>query len=49
MGVTTGRGKDDQAHKANRSIKEVLGYPLVKDFRQRLSRLDSPVELTIAA
>jgi hypothetical protein len=23
----------------NRSIKEVLGYPLVKDFRQRLSRL----------
>jgi hypothetical protein len=37
MGVTTGRGKDDQAHKANRSIKEVLGYPLVKDFRQRLS------------
>jgi hypothetical protein len=39
MGVTTGRGKDDQAHKTNRSIKEVLGYPLVKDFRQRLSLL----------
>ena len=37
LGETTGRGKDDQAHKANRSIKEVLGYPLVKDFRQRLS------------
>jgi len=49
LGVTTGRGKDDRAHKANRPIKEVLGYPLVKDFRQRLSRLDSPVELAIAA
>ena len=36
MGVTTGRGKDAPTHVANRSIKEVLGYPLVKDFRQRL-------------
>ena len=43
MGQTTGRGKDDRAHKANRSIKQVLGYPLVKDFRQRLSWLaDAP-------
>jgi hypothetical protein len=41
LGQTTGRGKDDQAHKANRSIKEVLGYPLVKDFRQRLSQVDA--------
>ena len=39
LGQTTGRGKDDQAHKANRSIKEVLGYPLVADFRQRLSQV----------
>jgi hypothetical protein len=39
LGETTGRGKDDQAHKANRSIKQVLGYPLVKDFRQRLSQV----------
>ncbi len=39
MGVTTGRGKDAPTHVANRSIKEVLGYPLVKDFRQRLSQL----------
>ena len=39
LGETTGRGKDDQAHKANRSIKEVLGYPLVGDFRQRLSQM----------
>jgi hypothetical protein len=41
LGETTGRGKDDQAHKANRSIKQVLGYPLVKDFRQRLSQVDA--------
>jgi len=39
LGVTTGRGKDDLTHKANRPIKQVLGYPLVKDFRQRLSLL----------
>ena len=43
LGHTTGRGKDDQAHRANRSIKQVLGYPLVKDFRQRLARLDEAV------
>jgi hypothetical protein len=39
LGQTTGRGKDAPTHQANRSIKEVLGYPLVKDFRTRLSRL----------
>jgi hypothetical protein len=36
LGLTTGRGKDDQTHKPNRSIKEVLGYPLQPDFRERL-------------
>ena len=39
MGVTTGRGKADLTHQVNRSIKQVLGYPLVKDFRQRLSQV----------
>jgi hypothetical protein len=39
MGVTTGRGKDAPTYEPNRSIKQVLGYPLVKDFRQRLSCL----------
>ena len=39
LGETTGRGKDAPTRQANRSIKEVLGYPLVKDFRQRLSQL----------
>jgi len=36
LGLTTGRGKNDLTHKANRPIKQVLGYPLCRDFRQRL-------------
>jgi len=36
LGLTTGRGKDDQTKKPNRSLKEVLGYALVPDFRRRL-------------
>ena len=36
LGKTTGRGKDDQTHKVNRSIKAVWGYPLSKDFREIL-------------
>ena len=39
MGLTTGRGKDAPTAQPNRSIKEVLGFPLVKDFRARLSAL----------
>lgn len=38
LGLTTGRGKDDLTHKANRPLKAVYGYPLVKHFRQRLSQ-----------
>jgi len=34
MGRTTGRGKNDQTGRPNRSIKEVLGYPLTRRFRQ---------------
>jgi hypothetical protein len=37
LGDTTGRGKDAPTSTPNRSIKEVLGYPLRADFRQRLS------------
>lgn len=37
LGVTTGRGKDAPTHQPNRPIKDVLGYPLAKDFRQRLA------------
>ena len=32
VGDTTGRGKNDNTGKANRSIKAVYGYPLRKDF-----------------
>lgn len=36
LGLTTGRGKNDNSGKANRSLKYVFGYPLVKDFRESL-------------
>ena len=39
LGRTTGRGKDSQSKRPNRSIKEVLGYPLTKDFRQLLAQV----------
>jgi hypothetical protein len=36
LGRTTGRGKNDQTNRPNRSIKDVLGYPLTRRFRQLL-------------
>ena len=36
LGKTTGRGKDSISWQPNRSIKEVLGYPLTQRFRERL-------------
>jgi hypothetical protein len=38
LGPTTGRGKDDLTHRQNRSIKQVLGLPLTRKFRELLSR-----------
>ena len=38
LGRTTGRGKNDQTFRPNRSLKEVLGYPLHRHFRELLSR-----------
>ena len=38
LGRTTGRGKADQTHRVNRSLKDVLGYPLTRDFRARLGQ-----------
>jgi hypothetical protein len=40
LGDTTGRGKNDQTRKPNRSIKAVWGYPLVKNFRERMTAED---------
>jgi hypothetical protein len=36
LGRTLGLGKDDHTKKPNRSLKDVLGLPLVVDFRERL-------------
>ncbi len=36
LGKTTGRGKDDQTNKPNRSYKEVLGLPITRRFREIL-------------
>jgi hypothetical protein len=41
LGRTTGRGKDDQTGRPNRSIKEILGYPLTPRFRQLLQRVEA--------
>jgi hypothetical protein len=41
LGRTTGRGKDDQTHRPNRSIKEVLGYPLTARFRELLQGVEA--------
>ena len=38
MGKTTGRGKQSNSYVPNRSIKEVLGYPLNRRFRELLEQ-----------
>jgi hypothetical protein len=37
LGLTTGRGKDDQTNRPNRSLKQLWVYPLRADFRRHLS------------
>jgi len=39
LGRTTGRGKQSNSYVPNRSIKEVLGYPLIPNFRDFLGQL----------
>lgn len=39
LGRTTGRGKADQTGRPNRPIKDVLGLPLCKRFRERLGAI----------
>lgn len=38
MGKTTGRGKQSNSYVPNRSIKEILGYPLSRRFRELLEQ-----------
>lgn len=38
LGCTTGRGHNAPTLRPTRPVKEVLGYPLVPDFRARLTR-----------
>jgi len=40
MGRTTGRGKNCPTQRPNRSIKEVLGYPLTPHFRRLLAEVE---------
>src|SRR5712675_2422787 len=39
LGKTTGRGKQSNSYVPNRTIKEVLGYPLTKRFRELLAEV----------
>jgi hypothetical protein len=39
LGMTTGRGKDAPTIRPNRPLKQVYGYPLVKNFRLRLQAI----------
>jgi hypothetical protein len=38
LGQTQGRGKDDLTHRPNRTLKAILGLPLCRDYRERLTR-----------
>jgi hypothetical protein len=40
LGKTTGRGKQSNSYIPNRSIKEVLGYPLTRRFRELLGSIE---------
>lgn len=39
LGLTTGRGKADMSNRPNRSLKQVLAYPLDRRFRRLLENL----------
>src|SRR6266849_1033718 len=47
LGRTTGRGKQSNSYVPNRSIKEILGYPLTKRFRERLGSKMKPARRRI--
>lgn len=39
LGLTTGRGNNARSHKATQPKKQVMGYPLTADFRERLAQV----------
>jgi hypothetical protein len=39
LGLTTGRGKAANSYRPNRSLKQVMAYPLDKRFRRLLGAL----------
>ncbi len=50
LGLTKGRGKDDQTKRQNRSRKLLFGYPLVRDYRVRLSAgADAPSRVELGS
>ncbi|MEI6393935.1 MAG: hypothetical protein WCT12_22885 [Verrucomicrobiota bacterium] len=40
LGLTTGRGKDGQTRRPNRSLKQLWVYPLRPDFRRLLGAVE---------
>jgi hypothetical protein len=49
LGQTTGRGIKEKTKKVTRSIKDVLGYPLSKDFRAKLCEVPAPPACSLPA
>jgi hypothetical protein len=49
LGRTTGRGKQSNSYVPNPSIKEVLGYPLTKRFRELLGGVQCRSPLGVAS
>lgn len=41
LGKTSAKGQNSHRARANRTVKEVLGYPVTRDFRLRLCKVNS--------
>lgn len=41
LGLTTGRGHNSTTSKKTQPLKQILGYPLVKNFRKLLSEVSA--------
>ena len=49
VGQTRGRGRQDRTHTAQKSIKAIYLYPLVRDWRSRLGVAPPPAPASLAA